>query len=196
MAMSAEKRTTKRYLGALYLALGVLLSPIAVQASLISDTVGCSITGGGSFTCSSATAVVVNPGVEFQIGNLPSSPFFNIDFRSNDVLITNIDGTFTLAVTMLNLTDLSDAFTGSSLLSTSGVTGLNPGFVSFNAGTVVVDMRNAGMGAYIPGATIDIALTNAATAAPEPATASLISVGLIALAVIRRRRGCRINLGS
>jgi len=159
----------KTHLGALFLALGLLLSPNAVQASLIGDTVGCNITGGSDLTCSSATAVVVDTGVEFQIGNI-FGPFFNIDFRSNDVLFTAVFAN-SLSGTIVNLNDLTHAFTTASLLSSSGVNGFDAGDISLNMGTLLVEFRDTDSAA---GATIDIALT---TTAAVPAPASLVLLG-------------------
>jgi hypothetical protein len=163
----------------------LLIGASAAQASLIGDTVRCD-QAGPDLDCTPSTATVVDPGVEFHLGP------FDVDLRANDVLITNTDGVQRLNGTILNLTDLTNPFTGASLLSTSGVTGLSASFVSFHAGTVVVDMRNfprfsPDQGEYAPGATINIALTTAAAVA-EPASLPLLAVGLAGLGVALRRR--------
>jgi hypothetical protein len=165
----------------------LLIGASAAKASLIGDTVGCDQVGSGKFSCSPSTATVVDPGVEFQLG--PAGLSFSVDFRANDVLITNTaSSNQRLGGTILDLTDLTNAFTGASLLSTSGVTGLGASVVSFSAGTVVVDMRD-GLGVYLPGATIDVAL-NPAAAVPEPASLTLLVAALAGLTMVARlRRG-------
>jgi len=120
-------------LAAVFLGGGLSLAPMQ---SAQADIVTCSVTGGGTFACSPSSATV-GAGVEFNIGS--GTNFLDADFgagslRINAVLHSN------LGFTILNFTNLTSAFTGFNLISSSGFSGFDAGDVSLAGGTLSIDL--------------------------------------------------------
>lgn len=172
-------RATMIALGAAFAAF--MAVPAAAQN--VGDQVTCTVTGSGSFTCSSASATV-GAGAEFAIGNLPGSPFLSADFGQNQLFI---DALFdnTLGGTILNFSDPTNPFTSFSLVSNTGFSGFDVNDISLSgAGLLTLDLRDTN---NAQGARISLQL-NGAGAVPEPATWAMMLLGFGAVGATMRRR--------
>jgi hypothetical protein len=148
------------------------------------DTLGCDITGGGAFSCSSATAVQ-GPGVEFKFGNMPNNPYFNVNMTGNLLVVRALKNN-SLGATILNLTDLTQAFTSFDFLGEVGFSGLTASDVSLTNGVLSVDMRDT---SSVRDAFYTIRLGNTPAGVPEPAAWGMMIGGFgLAGAAMRRRQ--------
>jgi hypothetical protein len=105
--------------------------------------------------------------------DVDNNPSFSALVGANDVLFTataseDFGGDITITVR-----DVTQPFTGASLLSTT--TTFSPGDLSFSGGAVTVALSNI---SFSNGDTIDAGLT---TDTPEPSTIGLVAVASIAL---------------
>ena len=155
-----------------------LIGPPATATTLYGDTVSCAITGGGTFACNQASAVV-GPGPEFTFGLSGSTQVYSVDFRQDDLLLTVLANNV-LSLTIFNSMDTTNAFTTAYLISNSGVTGFSSSNITLSAGLLKVKLAGTSSST---GATIDIGL-----ATPEPATAGLVGVGSVLLMFCIRPR--------
>jgi uncharacterized protein (TIGR03382 family) len=189
-----QQRTTKenkhmfkaKFSAILMLAGLAALAAPAVHASLIGDTVGCNITGGGSFTCDTSTATVQDPGNEFFVGG---GQFISVDIASStislDFLVTG-----SLGATIINLTGLDwvDMPLGEildvQLTSNSGVIGLDAGDLTFGAHNVSINLIDT---EFQAGASALITLVTSHTV-PVTGILPLLGLGIVSLGLARRRR--------
>ena len=133
----------------------------AAAASLVGDTVSCSQTGtGSSFTCSPSTAVV-GSGTEFSAGG---GTFMTFDFGANDLLI-NMLNTSSLGATIIEFSNLSNAFTSYSF-GGSTIGGFDASDVSLTNGVLRLNFIGTNFNA---GDTANLSVS-AAAAVPEPST--------------------------
>ena len=145
----------------------------AAAASLVGDTVSCSQTGSGSsFTCSpstvtirratsSSSTAVVGSGTEFSAGG---GTFMTFDFGANDLLI-NMLNTGSLGATIIEFSNLSNAFTSYSF-GGSTIGGFDASDVSLTNGVLRLNFIGTNFNA---GDTANLSVS-AAAAVPEPST--------------------------
>ena len=173
-------------------AAAALLAPVSqVQAAeLIGDTISCQETSPiSTFTCDMSQAVVGN-GVEFTVGT--ATPFISLDFGGNGLRIRNIFGSgFTLGQTIIRLENLSQIFQSVSIAN-ENVGGFNANDVTLSNGVLTLDFRGTTWGAND---IINLNLTAAAPAVPEPSTWMMLILGLGAIGASLRfqRRGKRVK---
>ena len=167
----------KRIAAVLAVVLGLIAG--SAQASLIGDTVTCSITGSGIFTCSQPTAIV-GAGAEFTFGN--TEQYFSVNFGASNVLFTVLLDN-SLGGTIFNSSDLTTAFTSASLTSISGINNFGASNITLTGGLLSVDLRGTNS---MAGATIDIALGTSSV--PEPGTVVLLSLCLGVMGLMARRK--------
>ena len=164
-------------------AAALLSASFAAHASLIGNTVSCNQTSSSSgYSCNSSTATV-GSGPEFTlILNGGTGSDITEDFTANGLTVTFESGLHFNATNIVNA-DLTSAFTGYSVTSITGFTGLSASNISLNNG--LLDLNLVGSESS-PGASINLALTTAAT--PEPSSLALLGTGILgALGVARKR---------
>jgi len=180
----------KRLVTAALLVGGFLIVPSQAQASMIGFTANCSITPTPLWVCSPTTAPV-GAGVEFDLIVQGTDDFFDVDLGASTILLTQ-DSTGGLSMGAGELLVLSNLFgpgeqiIGAGLVVT-GPSGFTLGDISFTAHSVSIDLNNttwsSGNSALI---TLETALVSSEV--PEPATLSLLGLGLAGAAVVRYRR--------
>ena len=176
-----------------------LLAGQAAHASLIGQSVTVTLTDGGSLfhddIVTVGTGVELAPGDGSDIGTvlLPSE---RIDIGATSILLTLEEGVpgggtgypsgTAYAFTNLAFFGQATAITGVSLTA-SNITGISLGDLSFTATSlrVPIDVLRIGDIPGVDTGTLEIDLTFAAV--PEPQTAVLASLGLVALAWRVRR---------
>lgn len=171
-----------RKLASLDCVLMLAAAPTA-HASLLGQTADCDMQPNGSFwSCSPASNTVTDPGIEFQL-NLVGNPFFSIDIGASSVLLTLISGggLGMGAGEVLTLSGL-DGILGASL-NFSQSAGFDASDISFTANSLTLLLNNS---SWSPGQQALIDLTVARV--PEPASLALLGLGLVAVALSRRRR--------
>ena len=166
----------------------------SAQASLMGNTVQCSTNTG--ITCNSTrdspVTAVVGVGPEFTLGyrsefpdpDLPDEEYLSVDFGTNNVLFTALGHGWSFSVTVVSLSDLTNAFTSASLISVSDVTGFDASDVTLTGGILSVNLA----GSYFrnAGSTVNIALSTASV--PEPGTVVLLSLSLGVMGLMARRK--------
>lgn len=181
------------------------------QATLIGDTVGCSVTdlnpNNPAHSCDVSGAVVISPGAEFEIVADPFGNAFSIDLDEETITIRHI--TFSSsggAATDFELT-LSDLHwllpTGGidpdgevlgiqSLTTNIGVAGLSVGDITFDAHSITIDFVGTNFSTSLlprgirPEFVIDLRTTHDVIS--EPGALALFGLGLAGLGFMRRRR--------
>ena len=172
----------------------------AAQASLLGQTVTCSVESRFDHSCASPTATVTDGGTpEFEVQSFFGSALFAIDVSGDSVLMTAVNLISTGGPNLVTLGDLIWAndpgatITGIANVLVSGVTEQIPGVgdglvasdVSFAANSVTIDYSRTDwdLGDFI---SFDLVTTHSAL--PEPATLALFGLGLMGLGFAARRR--------
>lgn len=168
-------------------ALILLSSMSTLHASLIGDTVGCNIGGGGTFTCSASTSVV-GGGAEFGVGTDLQNPVITVDISANSISLF-FNGEATLGQTIINLTDLDwvdqpGQITGITLIATDNLFNLSQSDLSFTADSVSINL--VGVEFNSGRAEIGLTVNHGATAVPEPLMISLFGLGFVLLGFQRK----------
>ncbi len=171
----------------------VMVAGSPAKASLLGDTVGCSIVPTPFWICTTPTAVV-GAGVEFEL-ELPSAPDdfgFFIDIGDASIRIaSNEDNAFGLgAGEVVTLSDLDWVGTPGRIIGITNfvaslVTNLTVGDVTFTDNSVTIDIDDSAfwdVGSFV---SFDLVVEHRI---PEPATLALLGLGLAGLGVGRRRK--------
>lgn len=164
------------------IALVMLTFGSGASASLIGQTVNCDFQPDKIWTCSPTSATVTDPGTEFQL-NLPNGLFFSVDFGPSSVLLTLVsEGSLGMnAGEILTFSGLGGLLGAS--LGFSQATGFDGSDISFTTDSLQLVLNET---SWSPG---QQALINLAMASvPEPSTLALLSLGLGAIFLSRRRR--------
>ncbi|MDX2465204.1 MAG: PEP-CTERM sorting domain-containing protein [Porticoccus sp.] len=152
------------------------------NATLIGDEVGCEITGGGTFSCDNATAVV-GEGVDFTIG-LTNSGYIDLDLMNETIGLTfTQDGS--LGSTIINLTDLDwVGVVEASIISISGINGFTNDDLIIGSDSLIINLIGTD---FTAGASALIALSTGSPV-PAPTTLALLGLGLAGLGWSRRKK--------
>ena len=181
-----DKRSLSKLVGG-FIGLAFLGMAGSANASLIGDTVSCSVTGGGSFDCTPSSAVV-GAGTEFGVGNSSFPNAIGVDLGAASVdLLFNFTGN--LNRTIINLTDLDwvgakGFLTGATLDSTSRIIGLSQSDLTTGPDSLIIDLRGT---RFLRNATASISLQTVHAVA-EPATLGIFGASLLGLGLMVRRR--------
>ncbi|MDX1734124.1 MAG: PEP-CTERM sorting domain-containing protein, partial [Halioglobus sp.] len=154
------------------------------NATLIGDTVGCSITN--FWDCDSPTAVVGDPGAEFILADVisPGGPFvdFSVDIGANSIAINGIGSLITVNAPnslILTLDDLdwvgmpAAEIIGIDNLVTT-VSGIDLSDITFTAHSVSIELGQ-GASSWVSGNSLSFDLVKGV---PSPATIALFGLGL------------------
>ncbi len=156
------------------------VTTVAHASTITGDAVTCAQTGGGSFSCTPATAVV-GAGTEFIVGN--SNPFIDVDFSGSKFNLT-FERSASLLNTILQFTDTTNPFSSYTFLSQTGITGFDPSKVSLVNGLLTVNLRGT-VSAPGDGFTLELGTTNPV---PEPSSFMLLGTGVLGLAGAARKK--------
>jgi PEP-CTERM motif len=173
-------------------AIAVLTAAGPARATLVGDTVGCSVSPTPPLECSSPTAVV-GAGPEFELDLLPpfSTSVFSVDLGASSVRIENIVANTTLFVPQFNPLTLSSLDAGGPIIGianlvVSDVTVFSASSVAWTADSLQIDLgsdANWGVDSFV---SFDLVLGPTAPI-PEPSSIALAALALAGLGLSRRR---------
>ena len=174
-------KTNMMRLGALGLV--VALTPMAAQATLIGDEITVEFILGG-VSQGSASAIVVDPGREFEGPGFGLDPGEFIDITGTSIEALVLDP-FLVPDTRYIFSDLDwiggpGTITGFTL--TTDIAGFSATDITFGDDFVIVNA-----GDFTGTGTMLIALQTSHAAVPEPSTLALFSLGLLGLGLARKR---------
>jgi hypothetical protein len=169
-----------------------ILAPSAANATLIGDTVGCSVTTTLSLACDTATATVIDPGAEFSIDNTDVNfSEWNVDIFAESIFILYVAASSNTPLSiLLTLSDL-DWVSGGQIVGIENFdtdTSMTLGDISFTADSVSIQLGN-GIGPWIgsPGGNGTYATFDLVTV-PEPTALTLVGLGLAGLGFARGKK--------
>ena len=167
----------------------------AAQASLIGQTVTCSVNGGLIGANCTAPTATVGPGAEFEIrSTVVGGRFWSIDLDADSITMALVrnGGVTSTSTGQVILGDLfwSDEPTatiiGIANFTVVGITGVIESSIAVNDNSIVIGYQPA---AWARGSFISFDLvTSHSQQLPEPATLALFGFGLLGLGLTARRR--------
>lgn len=172
----------------------VLAAP--AQASLIGQTVTCSDNGAFANATCQPGSTSVGSGPEFEIFNaLASFPFWSIDLGANSITMTFLGlsvGASNPAQVILgdlfSSTDPTTKIVGIANFNAVGVTGIGESAVAVNDNSVAIAYLPSPFTIWNQGNFISFDLVTSQGQLPEPASLTLLGLGLLGLGVAVRRR--------
>ena len=171
--------------------LAVLAMAAPAQASLLGQTITCVDT---FFTCTPASATVIEPGLEFHLATPAGFNIIEVDIGDMSVRMTlpaAVGGGGFTTPSQLTLgdliwsNDLSATITGIANLTISNIAGLDAGDITTFANSVVIDYQDT---EWQPDAFVSFDLVTTHDV-PAPPALAVFLIALVGLGVARRRAG-------
>ena len=159
-----------------------------VHASLIGDTVDASMVSTSGHFISPGSALVVDPGVEFTIGD-SSGAELSVDVFDDYIHVESVDpqifgSTNTFTISDLDWVGQIGFIVGATIENVDNIFIGTPSLLSFTPHSVTVGL--SGVAFQVVGASFDVVLETQHV--PVPAPLALMVAGLAGIATVRRRR--------
>lgn len=173
-----------RHTASLILAFSMAIFSGTSQASFIGDTVQCASDGFWAVGCNPASATI-GAGIEFDVLGIASGYHWSLDLGANSVVFKSLSPTqVNGGLGKVYLTGFDqESIIGITNFATDTWFGIEASDITFTSNSITIDANSSG---WLPGQQLSFDI-----AVPEPATLSLLALGIAGFRLSR----CRPNMG-